>query len=182
MSVVGALLFELERAKRLGERALAQLDESEWHWKPDADANSVAIQIQHLHGNMVSRWTDFLTADGEKPTRQRDAEFEDQGFDPAKLRELWEEGWECCLGAIRPLTDEDLARTITIRNEPLSALEAILRQVSHYSYHVGQLVWIARMRKGPGFSSLTIPRGKSAEHTSGSYKPDRGSEIGRERE
>ena len=170
MSVIGSIAFEFERTRRLGERALAQIDDAAWHWKPDADANSIAILVQHLNGNMLSRWTNFLTADGEKPSRQRDREFEERNFEPNELRRLWDEGWECCLAALRPLTDADLSRTVKIRKEPLTVLEAVLRQVSHYSYHVGQIVWIARARRGPEFASLTIPRGRSGEHARGNYK------------
>lgn len=170
MSVIGSIRFEFERTRRLGERTLAQIDDAAWHWKPDAEANSIAILIRHLNGNMLSRWSEFLATDGEKPTRQRDREFEEQDLDPGELRKLWDEGWECCLDALRPLTDDDLARKVTIRSEPLTVLEAVLRQLSHYSYHVGQIVWIARARLGPEFASLTIPRGRSGEHAQGSYK------------
>jgi len=170
VSALAAARFELERTKRLGDRALAQLRDEDWAWRPDPGANSIAILVQHLHGNMLSRWTDFLTADGEKPSRRRDAEFEPQGHPPARLRELWEEGWRRCLEAVAPLTDADAARTVTIRGEPLTVLEAVLRQVSHYSYHVGQLVYLARWRRGADFASLSIPRGGSAAHARGRYK------------
>lgn len=165
-----SLLFELRRTKRLGERALAQLEDADWRWCPDAEANSIAIIVQHLHGNMISRWTDFLTTDGEKPSRDRDGEFEPQELLPKDLLARWEEGWRVCLGAIEPLSDADLARTVKIRGEPLSVLDAILRQVSHYAYHVGQIVWIARARRGAAWKSLSIPKGKSREHRRGNYK------------
>ena len=140
------------------------------HWLADEQANSIAILVQHLHGNMVSRWTEFRTTDGEKPTRTRDAEFIEQQHEVAELQRLWDEGWDRCLEALYELTDDDLARTITIRGEPLSVLEAILRQLSHYSYHVGQIVQLARHLVGPSFESLTIPRGRSREHTRGRYR------------
>jgi hypothetical protein len=170
MGYLESALFELRRTKRLGDRALAQVGEEDWHWRPDDEANSIAIVVQHLHGNMLSRWTDFLTTDGEKPTRQRDAEFEPQALDGARLRALWEEGWACCLRAIEALREEDLGRTVTIRSEPMTAWEAILRQLSHYAYHVGQIVYVVRMRRGKSWTSLTIPRGKSAEHGHGKYR------------
>jgi hypothetical protein len=170
MKHLETVLFELRRTKRLGEGAMAQAAEDDWHWRPDDEANSIAIVVQHLHGNMRSRWTDFLTTDGEKPTRRRDAEFEPQALPAARFRELWEEGWACCLGAVAALSEEDLGRTVTIRAEPMTAWEAILRQVSHYAYHVGQIVYVVRMRRGKAWKSLTIPRGKSDQHTRGNYR------------
>jgi hypothetical protein len=168
--VIEELLFELRRTKGLGDRALDQLEEADWRWRPDAEANSVAILVQHLHGNMLSRWTDFLTTDGEKPSRDRDAEFEPQGLPAAELRARWEEGWRVCLGAIEGLSERDLARAVRIRGEPLTALEAILRQVSHYAYHVGQIVQLARSRRGASWRSLSIPKGRSRDHGQCRYK------------
>jgi len=165
-----SLLFELRRTKRLGDRALDQIDAADWQWRPDEEANSIAILVQHLHGNMLSRWTDFLTTDGEKPTRERDAEFEPQPLSAAELRTRWEEGWRVCLGAIEALGEADLARTVRIRGEPLSVLDAILRQVSHYAYHVGQIVQLARSRRGAAWKSLSIPKGQSRQHGTGRYK------------
>lgn len=164
------LLFELNRTKRLGDGALGQLDEADWHWRPDEDANSIAILVQHLHGNMLSRWTDFLATDGEKPTRDRDGEFEPQPLSAPELRARWEEGWRVCLGAVEALGEGDLARTVRIRGEPLSVTDAILRQISHYAYHVGQIVTLARSRRGAAWKSLSIPKGKSSEHGRGRYK------------
>jgi hypothetical protein len=170
VSRISEIVFEFERTRRLGERAMAQLAPEHWHWAPDADANSIAILVQHLHGNMRSRWTDFLSSDGEKPTRRRDAEFEDQGLSPEELRTLWDDGWSCCLDAVRGLDDSQLQKAVTIRGESLTVSEALLSQLSHYSYHVGQLVQTARHLRGPSFESLTIPRGRSGQHTRGSYK------------
>jgi hypothetical protein len=172
-SVVDAIRFEFERTRRLGERALEQLPPEHWHAASDELANSIAVLVQHLHGNMLSRWSGFGTTDGEKPTRRRDAEFEDQGHDVERLRALWSEGWDCCHAALADLRDADLANTVTIRGEPLTVLEAVLRQQSHYAYHVGQIVQLARHAVGPSFRSLTIPRGRSAEHVRGNYKPGR---------
>jgi hypothetical protein len=168
--VIPNLLFELRRTKRLGDRALDQVAEADWHWRPDAESNSIAILVQHLHGNMLSRWTDFLTTDGEKATRDRDGEFEPQALSAKELRGRWEEGWRVCLGAVGALVDADLPRTVRIRGEPLSVLDAILRQVSHYGYHVGQIVQVARWRRGADWQSLSIPKGKSKEHREGRYK------------
>lgn len=168
--MIESLLFELRRTKRLGDRALGQIEEADWHSRPDAESNSIAILVQHLHGNMLSRWTDFLTTDGEKPTRDRDLEFEPQALSAAELRARWEEGWRVCLDAVGALGDGDLGRTVRIRGEPLSVLDAILRQVSHYAYHVGQIVQLARSRKGAAWQSLSIPKGRSKEHREGRYK------------
>jgi len=116
-----------------------------------------------MAGNMRSRWTNFLTADGEKPDRNRDTEFEDPPATRAELMELWERGWRLVFGALEPLSDADLARTITIRTEPHSVMQAINRQVAHYSYHVGQIVYLARHFAGDKWQSLTIPKRKSGE-------------------
>ena len=164
------LKFELRRTKRLGDGALAQLDEADWRWRPDEEANSIAIIVQHMHGNMLSRWTDFLTADGEKATRDRDGEFELQGHAPKELLARWEEGWRVCFAAVEPLGEADLARTVRIRGEPLSVLDAILRQVSHYAYHVGQIVFLARSRRGAAWKSLSIPKVQSRQFNAGTYK------------
>lgn len=164
------VLFELERTRRLGERAMAQLTDDQFYWQPDDETNSIAILVQHLHGNMKSRWTDFLTTDGEKPTRRRDAEFEPIWAERADIDAMWAEGWDCCLGAIRALKPMELRGDVTIRGEPLSVVEAILRQVSHYAYHVGQLVLMARMLRGREWQSLSIPRGCSADFERGTYK------------
>ncbi|MHC4937811.1 MAG: DUF1572 family protein [Planctomycetota bacterium] len=168
--MIAELRFEFERTRRLGERAMVQLEPEHWHWLADDEANSIAIIVQHLHGNMVSRWTGFLATDGEKPSRARDAEFIEQQHEVADLQRLWDAGWDRCLDALYDLTDDDLSRTVTVRGEPLTALEAILRQLSHYNWHVGQIVQLARHLVGPDFESLTIPRGKSGEHTRGNYK------------
>jgi hypothetical protein len=170
VSRLAEIVFEFERTRRLGERAMAQLEPEDWHWAPDAEANSIAIVVQHMRGNMLSRWTDFVASDGEKPTRRRDAEFEDQELSPEELQRLWDEGWSCCLDAVRALDDSQLGDDVTIRGESLTVSEALLRQLSHYSYHVGQIVQSARSLRGPAFRSLTIPRGQSSQHTRGNYK------------
>ena len=153
-------LFTLRWYKDLAERALAQLDEAELHWAPDAEANSVAIVVKHLAGNMVSRWTDFLTADGEKPDRNRDDEFIDTIGTRAELMAAWENGWQCVFDALEPLSDRDLERVVRIRGRDHTVRQAIVRQLTHYAYHVGQIVYLARMRKGAeGWTSLSIARG-----------------------
>jgi hypothetical protein len=129
----------------------------------DAESNSIAIVVKHMAGNMRSRWTDFLTSDGEKPDRNRDNEFEGPPKTRTELLEMWERGWKLLFGALEPLSDAELTRTITIRTEPHSVMQAINRQVAHYSYHVGQIVYLARHFAGDKWQTLTIPKKKSAE-------------------
>jgi len=129
----------------------------------DTESNSIAIIVKHMAGNMRSRWTDFLTTDGEKPDRNRDTEFDEPPRTRTELMELWERGWKLLLSALEPLSDADLTRTITIRTEPHSVTQAINRQVAHYSYHVGQIVYLARHFAGDKWQTLTIPKKKSAE-------------------
>ena len=149
--------------KKLGERAMAQCTDAALFETLDAASNSIAIIVKHMAGNMRSRWTDFLTSDGEKPDRNREAEFEAPPTTRAEVMELWERGWKLLFGALKPLSDADLDRTITIRTEPHSVMQAINRQIAHYSYHVGQIVYLARHFAGDKWQSLTIPKKKSAE-------------------
>lgn len=152
--------------KKLGERAMAQCPDKELFATLDAESNSIAIIVKHMAGNMRSRWMDFLTTDGEKPDRNRDTEFEDAPKTRAALMELWERGWEYVFDALEPLGEADLTRTITIRTEPHSVMQAINRQVAHYAHHVGQVVFLAKhlTAKATGkWESLSVPRGKSTE-------------------
>ncbi len=149
--------------KKLGERAMAQCPDEGLFTALDAESNSIAIIAKHLAGNMRSRWTDFLTSDGEKPDRHRDTEFEAPPTTREELVALWEKGWKHVFDALAPLSDEDLVRKVTIRTEPHSVMQAINRQVAHYSYHVGQIVYLARHFAGDKWQSLTIPKKKSAE-------------------
>jgi uncharacterized damage-inducible protein DinB len=154
--------------QKLGERALAACPDEGLCAALDAESNSIAIIVKHLAGNMRSRWTDFLTSDGEKPDRQRDTEFEDAPKSRAELLALWERGWQHVFDALAPLTDTDLARTVTIRSEPHSVMQAINRQMAHYSYHVGQIVYLAKhfaAAKTGKWESLSVPRGKSNQFT-----------------
>src|SRR5205807_4597318 len=149
--------------KKLGERAMAQCSDEGLAATLDAESNSIASIVKHVAGNMRSRWTDFLTSDGEKPDRNRDLEFEAPPTTRAALMETWERGWKHLFGALEPLGDADLTRTITIRTEPHSVMQAINRLVAHYSYHVGQIVYLARQFAGDKWQTLTIPKKKSAE-------------------
>lgn len=148
--------------KGLSDKALAQIQPEDYFWKPDVESNSVAILMQHIAGNMISRWSDFLTSDGEKATRNRDREFLDEKKSIEALQELWEKGWSCLFQTLSSLTEADLLKTITIRTEPHSVLQAINRQISHYGYHTGQLVYLCKYLKASAWKPLSIPRGTSA--------------------
>lgn len=152
--------------KKLGDRAMAQCPEEALFAALDAESNSIAIIVKHLAGNMRSRWLDFLTTDGEKPDRHRDTEFEAPPATRAELIEMWERGWKYVFDALEPLTEADLTRTVTIRSEPHSVMQAINRQIAHYAHHVGQILFLAKhltFTKTGKWESLSVPRGKSAE-------------------
>lgn len=163
--------FEFDRMKKLAERAMEQIGNEEgFHFQLDDASNSIAVLVQHLSGNMVSRWTDFLTTDGEKPTRDRDGEFEaHRERSRAELMELWERGWARAFASLDALTLDDLDGSIRIRGEELSVLEAMQRQITHASYHIGQLVYLARHVSADRWRSLTIPKGQS-KGFGGGYK------------
>lgn len=165
--VVPTLVREFQKIKQLADRAIAQLDDAEVGVRLDAEANSVAMLMAHMAGNMRSRWTDFLTTDGEKPWRNRDAEFEPAGATREALTRDWESGWQTLFAALEALTDSDLERLVTIRGEAQTALAAALRQVSHYAGHAHQIVLIAKHLKGDAWTVLSIPRGQSAAYTAG---------------
>jgi uncharacterized damage-inducible protein DinB len=149
--------------KKLAERAMQQCPDDALFESLDVESNSIAIIVKHMAGNMRSRWTDFLTTDGEKPDRNRDTEFEDAPKTRVELMKLWERGWKHIFDALEPLGNDDLVRKITIRTEPHSVTQAINRQVAHYSYHVGQIVYIAKHLAGRKWQTLTVPKKKSAE-------------------
>jgi hypothetical protein len=149
--------------KKLAERAMEQVTDEQLFEVLDCEANSIAIVVKHLAGNMRSRWTDFLTTDGEKPNRNRDSEFADPPTTRAALLAEWEDGWSRLFGAIEPLTDADLGRKITIRGEAHSVMQAINRQMAHYPHHVGQIVLLAKHFACEHWQSLSVPRNKSAE-------------------
>jgi hypothetical protein len=149
--------------KQLAERAMAQVTDEQLFTTLDEEANSIAIIVKHMAGNMRSRWTDFLTTDGEKPDRDRDSEFIAPPDTRDALTQLWEDGWSRVFGALEPLSDSDLGRTVTIRGEAHSVMQAVNRQVAHYAHHVGQIVLLAKHFAGQGWQSLSIPRNRSAE-------------------
>jgi hypothetical protein len=150
--------------KTLGDRALAQLSDSQiYETLEDPEMNSVAIIIKHMSGNMVSRWNGFPNVDGESALRNRDAEFADPPATRAETLQLWEDGWHCVFDALLPLTDSDLARRVTIRGEAHSVAQAIHRQLAHYAYHVGQIVFLAKHLQHANWRSLSIPRNQSTQ-------------------
>lgn len=154
---------QFEYYKGLGERAMAQVPDDALFWQYNAESNSIATIVKHLWGNMLSRWTDFLTTDGEKPWREREAEFENDITTRAELLAKWNEGWECLFTALDTINDSNRHTEVFIRNEPHTITDAINRQLAHYPYHVGQIVFIAKMAADSHWASLTIPKGKSLE-------------------
>ena len=158
--------------KRLAEGAMAQCPDTNLFTSLDTESNSIAIIVKHMAGNMRSRWTDFLTSDGEKPDRFRDREFElSAATTRADVMHWWEEGWGCVFGAIDPLTPEDVMRVVPIRGEPHTVLQAINRQIAHYAQHIGQIVFLAKHLRSSEWKTLTIPRGKSEEYKTVTPKP-----------
>lgn len=153
----------LRHYKKLAERAIAQATEQQLYQLLDPDANSIAIVMQHMAGNMKSRWTNFLSEDGKKPRRNRDSEFEQPPATREALLQLWEDGWDCTFQALESLTDADLSRTVSIRGEAHSVMQAINRQIAHYPYHCGQIVLLAKHFQHAQWTSLTVPKGRSEE-------------------
>ncbi|WEK33765.1 MAG: DUF1572 family protein [Candidatus Pseudobacter hemicellulosilyticus] len=160
--------------KQLGDRSFAQLETADLHYRPNEQSNSIATIITHLSGNMLSRWTNFLTEDGEKPWRQRDEEFGTNQLSKEALLELWEKGWGCLLTTLESLKEEDLLTTIYIRKEPLTAIDAINRQLVHYPSHVGQIMYIGKLLKGAAWQSLSIAPGQSQQYNDGPGVKDPG--------
>jgi len=149
--------------KELGDKTFVQLTDADFNFKPNEESNSIAIIIQHMAGNMLSRWTDFLTSDGEKDWRNRDTEFEEQQLTRQLLIEFWEKGWKCCLDALTALKEEDLLKTIYIRSEGLLVVDAVNRQLAHYPYHVGQIIYVAKIIAGNNWKTLSIAKSQSAQ-------------------
>jgi hypothetical protein len=152
---------QFEYYKMLGEKTFLQLEDEKLFWKYNDDSNSIATIVKHLWGNMLSRWTDFLTSDGEKEFRNRDAEFENDIKSRDELLEKWNEGWNCLFNTIKSLASSDLEKIIYIRNQGHTVTEAINRQLAHYPYHIGQIVFLGKMLTDKGWVSLSIPKGDS---------------------
>lgn len=164
---------QFEYYKMLGEKTFEQLSDEKLIAAPNADSNSIAVIVKHLHGNMISRWTDFLTTDGEKETRNRDAEFEADAMNKEQVIGLWQKGWNCLFTALNSLKEDDLSKTIYIRNQGHTVLEAINRQLAHYPYHVGQIVYIGKMLADNPWNSLSIPKNKSKEFNADKFSKEK---------
>jgi len=161
--ILPVVLDEFQKIKKLADKAIEQLSDDQLHATIDPEANSVAVLMRHMAGNMRSRWVDFLTSDGEKPDRLRDREFEDPQQSRAELFAEWEHGWQCLFNALSPLGDGDLQRTVVIRGESHSVYKAISRQVAHYAGHAYQILLLAKHLQGANWKTLSIPRGQSEE-------------------
>lgn len=158
-----ASIKQFEYYKSVGEKTFAQLEETQLFVKPNEESNSIAIIVGHMAGNMLSRWTDFLTSDGEKEWRNRDLEFEENINTKAELLNKWNEGWNCLFEALALINSDNFNTIIYIRNEPHSITDAIQRQIAHYAYHVGQIVFLGKLLVDTNWKSLTIPKGKSSD-------------------
>ncbi len=157
-------IAELKSLKKVAERAMAQVSEKDFFSSPDTESNSIAVLVKHLAGNMRSRWTDFLTSDGEKPDRHRDSEFITKGDSRESLLQRWEESWNLLFSVVEALEPEDLSRTVLIRGKGQPAYQAIIRQLSHYSLHVGQILYLAKHFAGSSWQTLSVPKGQSEEY------------------
>lgn len=167
-------LYTFGYYKTLAERAFAQISDEDFFRTIDDESNSIAVNIKHMAGNMLSRWTDFLMTDGEKPERNRDLEFVMlPETTKEEMLDYWKKGWQCTFDAVEPLTPDDLMRTITIRGQDHTVVQAIDRQIAHYAYHVGQIVYLAKHFKSRDWQSLSVPRNKSAEFNARLKNPER---------
>jgi hypothetical protein len=155
--------------KKLGEKTFTQLNDADLFWRFNAESNSIAIIIKHLSGNMLSRWTNFLITDGEKEWRNRDTEFEDTINTREQVMTAWDQGWDCLFNALNSLTAEAWEKTVKIRNEPHRIEDAINRQLAHYPYHIGQIVFIGKMIAGSKWQSLSIPKGNSEKYNADKF-------------
>lgn len=167
---------QFEYYKQLGDKTMDRLTDDQLYWQFNAESNSIVTIVKHMHGNMMSRWTDFLTTDGEKEWRQRDAEFEQEHLSKAKLLEIWEEGWKCLFTALEALKPEDLSKTVYIRNQGQTAIDAINRQLAHYPYHIGQMVFVGKMIQNENWESLSIPRNASQAYNSEKFSKEKHNE------
>ncbi|MCE2962727.1 MAG: DUF1572 family protein [Chitinophagales bacterium] len=167
--VLPGIIKQFEYYKMLGEKTFSQLTDEQLFEKFNEESNSISTIVKHLWGNMMSRWTDFLTTDGEKEWRQRDAEFENDIATRNELMKKWDEGWSCFLSALCTLTEDDLDKEIFIRNQAHTVYEAMHRQLAHYSYHIGQIVFIGKMYSNTNWKSLSIPKGNSNEYNTNKF-------------
>lgn len=158
--------------KDLGEKTFDQLEDKDFHFQTSSESNSIAVIVQHMSGNMLSRWTNFLTEDGEKSWRQRDDEFEIHQNSKHQIIELWQKGWDCFFLTLESLQDDDLLKTIYIRQESLTVVDAINRQLAHYPYHIGQIVFIGKMISNENWKSLSIPKNRSQAYNNSNQVKD----------
>jgi len=170
---LASALKEFRYYKSLGEKTIAQIPDEALFWQYNEESNSIAVIVQHLRGNMLSRWSDFLTTDGEKPSRNRDAEFEQRISNREELIKCWNEGWDCLFNALDPLAPADMEQIVYIRNQGHTVSEAIHRQIAHYAYHIGQIVLIGKMVAGDKWQSLSIPKNKSSTYNQNLFSKDK---------
>ncbi|WP_034044868.1 DUF1572 family protein [Wocania ichthyoenteri] len=173
-SYLASIIKQFEYYKSLGDKTLNQLTFEDIQWQSNEGSNSIAIIVKHVAGNMLSRWTNFLSEDGEKEWRQRDKEFIDSFKTSEDLIAAWESGWACLFNAISPLKNDDLERIIYIRNQGHTITEAINRQLAHYSYHIGQMVFLGKLIKGDDWQSLSIPKGNSLKYNEDKFAKEKG--------
>ncbi|WNH12056.1 DUF1572 family protein [Thalassobellus suaedae] len=173
-SYLGSIIKQFEYYKSLGDKTFAQLSFEEMQWQSDEDSNNISIIAKHIVGNMLSRWTNFLNEDGEKEWRNRDDEFINSYNTKEEIIASWESGWSCLFKAITPLETVDLERIIYIRNQSHTVTEAINRQLAHYSYHIGQMVFLGKLLKGKDWESLSIPKGDSSKYNTNKFSKEKG--------
>ena len=173
-SYTNSIIKQFEYYKMLGDKTFEQIESKDIQWQYNSESNSISILVKHIVGNMLSRWTNFLNEDGEKEWRHRDTEFEYSYFSKEDMIKAWDKGWECLFNAIKPLQEDDLERIIYIRNQGHTVTEAINRQLAHYSYHIGQFVFLGKMIKGNDWKSLSIPMGKSSTYNKDKFSKDKG--------
>jgi len=173
-SFLSSSIKQFEYYKMLADKTFGQLTFEEMQWQSQEDSNSISIIVKHMAGNMLSRWTNFLTEDGEKPWRHRDQEFIDTLSTKEDLIASWESSWACLYKAVKPLTEDDLEGIIHIRNQGHTVVEAINRQLSHYAYHVGQIVFVGKLIKGNDWESLSVHKGSSIAYNSEKFSKEKG--------
>ncbi len=173
MNTLEPIIKQFNYYRGLGEKAMAQVPDEALFWQANEESNSIATLVKHLWGNMLSRWTDFLSSDGEKPWRAREAEFDNDLSTRQSMMQKWNEGWDCLLSTLTSLKEDDLDKIIYIRNQGHSVKEAIERQLAHYPYHVGQIVFIAKMHANADWKSLSIPRGGTKDFNQQKFEQEK---------
>ncbi|MBH1960426.1 MAG: DUF1572 family protein [Flavobacteriia bacterium] len=163
--------------KELGDKTFVQLNDEQLRWQPNSESNSIAVIVKHLSGNMISRWTNFLIEDGEKPWRNRDTEFVSDIKSRDQMLELWKKGWAVLFEALNQITENNIHQTVFIRGEKHTVLDAVLRQLAHYPYHIGQIIYVAKILKNGDWQNLSIPKSKSAEYNTEMLKKQNPDEI-----